>query len=77
MPSSTWGSPTPDACRGSACSYTHVSAVPARTYGHVAVFNGIRAALKSHGEPAKEAWAKAMQGRGRDLFQKPFSGEQG
>ena len=60
------------ACRGSACTYTHVSAVPARTYGHVAVINGIRIALKLHSEPAK-----AMQGRGRDLFQKPFSGEQG
>ena len=65
------------ACRGPKCTYTHTSACAARTYGHAAVFNGISAAIKHHSDSAKEAWAKAMQGRGRDLFQKPFGGEQG
>ena len=37
----------------------------------------VQLGFRDTGEPAKEAWAKAMQGRGLDLFQKPFSGEQG
>ena len=65
------------ACRGAKCTYTHTSACGARTYGHAAVFNGISAAIKYHSDSTKDAWAKAMQGRGRDLFQKPFGGEQG
>ena len=48
-----------------------------KTYVHKAVFAGIQQALGRHGGPVKDAWAQAMRGRGKEVFQGPFGSEQG
>jgi hypothetical protein len=65
------------ACRGKDCIFTHVSGAPSKTYVHKAVFAGIQQALGRHGGPVKDAWAQAMRGRGKEVFQGPFGSEQG
>ena len=48
-----------------------------KTYVHKAVFAGIQQALGRRGGPVKDAWAQAMRGRGKEVFQGPFGSEQG
>ncbi len=60
------------ACRGKDCIFTHVSGAPSKTYVHKAVFAGIQQALGRRGGPVKDAWAQAMRGRGKEVFQGPF-----
>ena len=58
-------------CKGDGCRFTHVSAVPPRKYGHVAVLAGITP-LISENKAATDAWVKAMRGRGQELFHGPY-----
>ena len=62
---------TRERCRGEGCRFTHVSAAPPRTYGHVAVSAGITPLLKEN-KTTKDAWVKAMRVRGQEVFHGPY-----
>ena len=58
-------------CKGDGCRFTHVSGVPRRKYGHVAVLAGITPLL-SENKAATDAWVKVMKGRGQEVFHGPY-----